>query len=338
MRDFKVNFDLRKYNSFGIQVQARFFIEIDKPDDLKEVICSDIYKSNSRLILGGGSNILFTENFNGLVLHSRIKDISVADENDEYVFVRVGSGMVWDEFVAYSVKKKWGGVENLSNIPGSVGASPVQNIGAYGIEVKDVIDNVEGINLKTNETTVFSAKDCEFEYRNSLFKRLYKNDFFITRVTFKLKKFPHELITHYGDIEKGLNNLKNPNISDLRKIICDIRSSKLPDVDEAGNAGSFFKNPIVTSAFAKSLSDQYEDIPIFRHDNLHQKLSAAWLIDKSGCRNIKQGNAGTHPGQPLVLVNLGGAKGSEIRDLAHFIRQRVKETFNVKLEPEVNMV
>ena len=338
MFDFKTNFSLKQYNTFGIDVSTEFFTEISNSNDIKELIDSDIFKTHSRLILGGGSNILFTKDFQGLIIHSRIRGIDIVDENKEFLYLKVGSGEVWDEFVEYSVSKGWGGLENLSAIPGHVGASPIQNIGAYGVEVKDVIKEVQGIDLVNGQALSFTNSDCKFAYRNSIFKQKLKNDFLLTHVVFQLKKFPHKLITEYGQIEQAFSKEKEKTISVMRKIICEIRNSKLPDVKNIGNAGSFFKNPIVTSAIADELKSKISDIPQYRSSDGKYKLSAAWLIEKAGCKGIQLGNAGSYKNQALVLINLGNAEGKEIVKLADYIKNRVYELFGVNLETEVNII
>ncbi len=338
MVDFKTNFSLKQYNTFGIDISTEFFTEISTSDDINELIASDIFKTHPRLILGGGSNILFTKNFQGIIIHSKIIEIAIIEENKDFVFVKVGSGVVWDELVEYSVLKGWGGLENLSAIPGHVGASPIQNIGAYGVEVKDVIYEVQGIDLVQGQTLAFTNSDCEFAYRNSIFKQKFKNDFLLTHVVFQLKKFPHKLVSEYGQIEQALSREKEKTISVMRQIICKIRNSKLPDVKTIGNAGSFFKNPVVTSTIADELKSKIKDIPHYKTSDGEYKLSAAWLIEKAGCKGIQLGNAGSYKNQALVLINLGNAEGKEIANLADYIKNRVFELFNVNLETEVNII
>jgi len=338
MVDFKTNFSLKHYNTFGIDISTEFFTEISTSNDINELIASDIFKTHPRLILGGGSNILFTKSFQGLIIHSKICGIDTIEENKDFVYVKVGSGVVWDELVEYSVSKGWGGLENLSAIPGHVGASPIQNIGAYGVEVKDVIYEVQGVDLTKGQTLSFTNSDCEFAYRNSIFKQKFKNDFLLTHVLFQLKKFPHKLVTEYGQIEQALSKEKEKTISVMRKIICKIRNSKLPDVKSIGNAGSFFKNPVVTSTIADQLKSKISDIPKYKTTDGEYKLSAAWLIEKAGCKGIQLGNAGSYKNQALVLINLGNAEGKEIVNLADYIKNKVYEMFEVNLETEVNII
>lgn len=338
MIDFKPKFSLKDYNSFGIDVTSEFFAEITSGEDINELVASDIFKHYPRLVLGGGSNILFTHNFNGLIIHPKIEVIDIIEENKKSVLLKVGSGVIWDELVEYSVSKGWGGLENLSAIPGNVGASPIQNIGAYGVEAKDVIAEVQGFDLVNNKSLTFTNASCKFAYRNSIFKRKYKNNFLVTYVIFQLKKFPHKLITNYGQINQALEKEDEQSISVMRKVICEIRNAKLPDVKNIGNAGSFFKNPVVNSEIALNLKKQYKDIPLYNSSDGGNKLSAAWLIEKAGCKGIKLGNAGSYHNQPLVLINLGNAKGKEILRLAEHIKNKVYEMFAIVLETEVNII
>jgi UDP-N-acetylmuramate dehydrogenase len=338
MIEIKENFGLLPYNTFRIDVKANYFVELKNEEEISELFQFDIFHKQNHLILGGGSNILFTKNFNGLIMHPVIKGMDLLDETDEEIVIKVGSGVVWDEFVEFAVKKDWGGIENLSNIPGNVGASPIQNIGAYGREVKNVIEKVEGIILSSGKSINFANSQCNFGYRTSIFKREFRNDILITRVTFRLKKQPHILITHYDPIENELLKYKTRNIDTIRKIICDVRGLKLPKVEEIGNAGSFFKNPVIPVDMAEKLKSIHSGIPIYRVDDKVAKLSAAWLIEKAGCKGLRQGNAGTYDKQALVLINLGNALGEEIVALGKFIQQNVFNEFGVSLEAEVNIV
>jgi UDP-N-acetylmuramate dehydrogenase len=338
MIEIKENFRLLPYNTFRIDVKANYFIELKKEEEIQELFSKDILKKNKLFILGGGSNVLFTQDFKGLVIHPLLTGVEIVDESEEDISIRVGCGVIWDEFVEYAVAKNWGGIENLSNIPGSVGASPVQNIGAYGREAKDVIEKVDGVMLSSGKPLSFTNSMCKFGYRNSIFKSAFRNDFMISRVTFRLKKPPHKLITHYNPIERELLNYEIKGIDSIRKIITEVRNSKLPQVEKIGNAGSFFKNPIVPFHIAEKIRLDYEDAPVYSMDPKNVKLSAAWLIDRSGCKGLQHGNAGTYDKQPLVLVNLGNATGQEILDHSKFIQQKVYEKFDVHLEPEVNIL
>jgi UDP-N-acetylmuramate dehydrogenase len=338
MIEIKENFGLYSYNTFRITANAKYFVEVNHEREIAELIQCHAFQNNQHLILGGGSNILFTGNFGGLIIHPRISGIHVVDETERDVLVKVGSGVVWDTFVEYAVTHNWGGIENLSEIPGNTGASPIQNIGAYGTEIKDTVEKVECFNLKSGNLLSFSNGQCEFGYRNSIFKKKYKNDLIIIHVFFRLKKPPHTLITNYDTIQHELRRNKNINIGTLRKIVCDIRRSKLPSVSQTGNAGSFFKNPTVTHEKAEKISSDFKEAPVYNTNNNMIKLSAAWLIEKSGCKGIRCGNVGTYEKQPLVLINLGKATGKEIIDLAKYIQQKVLDKFGIELEPEVNII
>ncbi|MGD2035008.1 MAG: UDP-N-acetylmuramate dehydrogenase [Bacteroidales bacterium] len=332
------NFPLRQYNTFGIDVDAKYYARITSVKDIHELVRSNVFNTQSGFILGGGSNVLFTKHFDGLIIHSDIKGIEVVQENSGSVLLKAGSGVLWDDLVDYSVSHGWGGLENLSVIPGNVGAAPVQNIGAYGVEAKDTITEVHGFDLKKTEVHVYSNAECEFDYRNSIFKRTLKNRFIVTHVLFRLRKSPHTLVTHYGPVEQMLDKEQERSISVMRKLIRKIRDSKLPDVRQTGNAGSFFKNPVVPKELSEKLKLGYPDMPVYPADKSGSKLSAAWLIEKSGCKGIQMGNAGSYRNQPLVLINLGNAKGTEILRLADHIRDKVFKTFRVSLEPEVQII
>jgi UDP-N-acetylmuramate dehydrogenase len=338
MNQIQSDFPLQQYNTFGIIANTAFYTEIDLVAQIPELIETEIFIKMPHLILGGGSNILFTQNFPGLTIRSRIAGFELIDEDKEYVYLRVGSGMIWDEFVAVAIENNWGGIENLSGIPGTIGASPIQNIGAYGAEAKDVVIKVEGFDFEQKTFETLDNASCNFGYRTSFFKEKLKNRFLVCYVTFRLKKAPHLLITNYGAIGKELEKYTEKNISTIRKAVCAIRNSKLPDPAVIGNAGSFFKNPTVEKDQAEELKNNYPTIPTYPVAEGSLKLSAAWLIDQAGCKGIQQGKAASHKDQPLVLVNLGGATGNNILELAQFIEKRVHDVFGVKLEKEVNIV
>ncbi len=332
------NHPLKSLNTFGIKAYTRYYVKIESENQFQELEQNPIFNENKILILGGGSNILFTHNFNGIILHVGIKGIEMLEQDNAYALVKVGAGVLWDDFVAYAIEKNLGGIENLSAIPGSVGAAPVQNIGAYGVEIKDFIEKIEGYNLPEKKFISFSADECRFEYRNSIFKNEYKNKLLITRVYFRLSKPPHALITRYRDVAEKINEMPEKNISAMRNLIIHIRESKLPDYKITGNAGSFFKNPIVSKEKASKFRDKENDIPLFTDEMGNIKLSAAWLIEKAGCKGLQIGNAATHFKQPLVLINLGNATGKEIMTLSMRIRNAVKVKFGIVLEPEVNII
>ena len=334
----KINHPLQPYNTFGIPVVAEYFTEIISENQLPDIIENPVFRKNKVLILGGGSNILFARDFDGLILHVKIGGINLVEEDKKTVSVDVGGGVTWDELVSYAVRNNWGGIENLSAIPGTVGAAPVQNIGAYGVEVKDVIEKVEGFDLYRKKFLSFTNNECNFQYRNSIFKEQYRNRYLICCVTFRLNKAPHQLITHYGNIAEEINRQSENTIASMREVIIRIRDLKLPDYRVNGNAGSFFKNPIISNELSSELKLSFPDMPIFREIEGRTKLSAAWLIEQSGCIGIKAGNAGVHPKQPLVLINLGNATGKEILDLSVQIQEAVKSKFGIVLEPEVNIL
>jgi UDP-N-acetylmuramate dehydrogenase len=338
MPEILTNFPLQAHTTFGVKVNTRYYCTVSSNNDIRSVLTDDRFRSLPRLILGGGSNILFTKDFKGLVVHPEFDGKVIIEENDHEVVVRAGSGLDWDSFVKWAVDNKYGGVENLSAIPGLVGASPIQNIGAYGCEVKDVIERVEGYDLDKKQSLTFNRKQCAFGYRSSLFKKEeFRNRFLVTHVWYRLQKEPHRLMTHYGPIEEMLEKYPEKTISTLREVIIKIRQAKLPDHKVTGNAGSFFKNPVITKRKADELIRSYTEMPRFESEQ-GIKLSAAWLIDHAGLKGFRMGNAATHEHQPLVLINTGGATGNEILELARHVRKIVKERFGVELEPEVNII
>ena len=333
------NYSLKSLNTFGVDVKTRYIAEIFSDNDLFKLLEDKEFESVRKFILGGGSNILFTKDFEGLVIKNSIPGINIIDEDDESIIIETGAGVNWDDFVSYCVEKKWCGVENLSLIPGTVGAAPIQNIGAYGQELKNVLYNLEGIFIETGEKKIFNNYECKFSYRESIFKNEFKNKFVITRVGFKLSKKP-EVNISYPPIREELNNRKisDPKIRDLRKIVVDIRNSKLPDPKIIGNAGSFFKNPVVRNDKFKMLKEKYPDLNSYAVDDDHVKLSAAALIEKCGWKGKRIGNCGSYEKQPLVIVNYGEATAGEILELANNIRSSVEENFEVTLQQEVNLV
>lgn len=331
------NFALKKHNTFGLDVKANLFVEIKQISDLLDFCRSQYIDVSPRLILGGGSNILFTSDFEGLIIHSRISGLEIIEEDKEMVIIKVGSGIEWDDLVDYCVNKGWGGLENLSDIPGNVGAAPVQNIGAYGVEAKDSITRVDAFDLKSSSVVSFNNKECRFDYRYSIFKETQHKDLFITHVTFKLLK-NHILNTQYGRISEELAGIENPTIVNVRRVIKEIRGSKLPSTDELGSAGSFFKNPVVDSSVFFNLEKLYPSIPSYKLDNNKVKIPAAWLIEQSGMKGYRNGSVGTYKNQPLVIVNYGGGTGSDIVNLSQLIQSKVREKFEINLEPEVCFV
>lgn len=322
-------------NTFGIDVSASSFFEYSSEDELRKLIDSGSV-TTPYLHMGGGSNMLFTKDYEGTVLHSCITGIEMTAEDENQVSVRVGAGVVWDDFVAYCVERKWYGAENLSLIPGEVGASAVQNIGAYGVEVKDLITSVETISL-SGKKRVFQTKECEYAYRESVFKRPEMKSVFVTYVNFLLsKKESYTLV--YGSIRQELAKYKVLDLKTLRRVIIEIRESKLPDPKRWGNAGSFFMNPIVSRLQFEALRQQYPSIPHYDMDKDKVKIPAGWMIDQCGWKGKSLGPAGVYDKQALVLVNLGGATGADIVALSGAVRASVYERFGIEIYPEVNLV
>lgn len=336
--ELKSNTSVLQYNTFGIDVLAKYFSSFNNLEELKELLNTKEFKENNQLILGGGSNILFTKNFDGIILKNNIKGIEVVNETEHDVYLKVGAGENWHQFVLHTIENNFAGVENLSLIPGNVGASPMQNIGAYGVEIKDVFHELEAIHKETGELVKFDNKSCEFGYRESVFKNKVKNQFVITSVTYKLSKNP-VFNTSYGAIEKQLeeNKVKELSIKAISDAVIQIRQSKLPDPNQIGNAGSFFKNPIISKVKFEDIKKNYPNIASYPIDELHVKVAAGWLIDTLGWKGKTYGNYGVHKNQALVLVNYGGAKGEDVFNLSTQIIQSVKENFGIQLEREVNI-
>ena len=336
MPQFKENFSLKPYNTFGIEVQTKYFCKVCDTRELKEIL-----ERNKNLpfnVLGGGSNILFTEDFKGLTLLIDNKGIEVLHETSKTVTVEVQAGENWHEFVLWCLDNNYGGVENLALIPGSVGAAPIQNIGAYGVELSSVFKSCKAFNIDTLEEELIEKKDCKFNYRSSVFKTHQKRKYIITSVCFQLQKFPHQIKIDYGLIKTQFGQNYLPDIREVAKAVIAIRESKLPNPKKIGNCGSFFKNPLISIAHYKLLKLTYPELPSYPNYNKHVKVPAAWLIDKLGFKGIRNGDAGVHKNQALVLVNHGKAEGKEILNLAKKIQLKVKETFNISLETEVNII
>lgn len=331
------NISLRPYNTFGIDASARYFAVFNNNDELEELM-TDASRLPT-LILGGGSNILFTKDFDGLLLKNEIKGIAELHEDSEYVYVKAGAGENWHQFVLHCIQRNWAGVENLSLIPGSVGASPMQNIGAYGVEIDDVFWDLEAYHINERKIVTFTRSDCEFGYRESVFKKKYKDQFVILNVTFQLRKKPR-FNTSYGAIEQELEKMgvKDFSIKAISDAVINIRTSKLPNPEEIGNAGSFFKNPTVSNEEYTRLKSAYENIAAYPNADGTIKLAAGWLIEQCGWKGFRKGDAGCHAKQALVLVNYGNATGREIYQLSEEILQSVKEKFGVTLEREVNII
>ncbi len=331
------NYPLDTRNTFKMVADASGFIETDNQPELIEWIKNHPVKTEKVLILGGGSNILLTEDFNGLVIHPKNTGIEVVYEDHYSVGVRAGAGSEWDLFVEWCVNHGYSGLENLSLIPGTVGASPIQNIGAYGVEAGNIIDYVEVINLETGRVFNLDSAECHFGYRDSIFKRSSSERWLVWSVTFRLDKEPMVDLS-YEPLKRLFKDKPKPSIKDVRQAVIDIRRAKLPDPAEIGNAGSFFKNPVVTPCQGSVMRIDYPDIPLYPHEIGSVKLSAGWLIEQCGWKGFRDGPVGVYPGQALVLVNYGGAKAQEIIELSEKIKASVKQRFNIPLEPEIRIL
>ena len=332
------NCSLLPYNTFGMDVKASRFVEYASVEELRGLWNAEREAVARALHIGGGSNLLFASDYEGLILHSAIKGYTVVNETEEVVEVRVGAGEVWDDFVAYTVANGWYGAENLSLIPGEVGASAVQNIGAYGVEAKDLIVSVDTFGLETGEERRFMREECRYAYRESVFKQKLKGKYAVTFVTYRLKKHP---VFHleYGNIRAELEKQGcQVDLENVRRIIIAIRQAKLPDPKVLGNAGSFFMNPVVPKMQFEALLAQYPDMPHYPVDDAHVKIPAGWMIDRCGWKGKRVGHAGVHEKQALVLVNCGGATGKEVMHLAEEIVASVRERFGVTIRPEVNYI
>lgn len=334
----KENISLKSLNTFSIDVYAKYFTEFNSTEELIEILQTTIAKQNAKLILGGGSNVLFTKNVDALILKNNIDGIEITNEDENHVYLKAGAGVEWHRFVLHCLDSNLAGVENLALIPGSVGASPMQNIGAYGVEIKDVFYSLEAIHLKELEKVVFHHDQCEFGYRESVFKNKYSNEFAITSVTYKLKK-KSDFNTSYGAIEQELQNLKivDLTIQNIAQAVINIRRSKLPDPALIGNAGSFFKNPEIPAEQFSELKKKYPDLVGYKISEQIVKIAAGWLIEKCGWKGFRSGDAGVHDKQALVLVNFGKAHGAEILNLSENIIISVQENFGVTLTREVNI-
>ncbi|NNC49799.1 MAG: UDP-N-acetylmuramate dehydrogenase [Flaviramulus sp.] len=332
------NISLKPYNTFGIDVLAKHFVSVTNIDDLKNIL--KLKEFSNKLILGGGSNMLLTKDYNGLVIHINMKGVEIVSDNGDTVWVKAHAGENWHQFVLWCIENNYGGIENLSLIPGNVGTAPIQNIGAYGVELKDVFDSCEAISLESNEIQIFTKSECDFGYRNSIFKQDKKRKFIITSVIFKLTKGQHKLNINYGAITSQLeaSNIKKPSIKDVSNAVIAIRESKLPNPKEIGNSGSFFKNPVISNSQFKTLAENFNDLPSYPISESEVKIPAGWLIEKAGFKGKRLGNYGVHKNQALVLVNYGGAKGEEILNLSKLIQKTVKRLFNISIEAEVNIL
>ena len=333
----KKNISLKSYNTFGIEVKAQLLIEVESEEELKQVYQSYELMALPKLVLGGGSNILFTKNQRKAILKINIKGIEVLDQKDHEVRVKVGAGEIWHQFVLWCLDHNLGGVENLSLIPGTVGAAPIQNIGAYGVELKDVFDSLEAYEIKSGKVRLFDKEQCQFNYRNSFFKGSGKDQYVITSVTFKLTTKPR-LNVSYVDIQQRLNDQGlQINIHNISESVIHIRQTKLPDPIKIGNAGSFFKNPIIEKPLHDALKLIHEDLPYYPVDSKNIKIPAAWLIEQCGWKGKRTDQIGVHDRQPLVLVNYGGGKGLDILKLSEKIQLSIQKKFGIDLKTEVNI-
>ncbi|AFK03433.1 UDP-N-acetylenolpyruvoylglucosamine reductase [Emticicia oligotrophica DSM 17448] len=330
---------LKPFNTFGIEATAKYFVEVENLSQLQAILQNPQYQSVERLILGGGSNMLLTKDFDGLVIKMSIKGLEIIKETDENIWIKAGAGVVWHDLVMYCVSKNYAGIENLSLIPGTVGAAPMQNIGAYGIEIKEVFEELEALEIATGDIKKFDKPTCNFGYRESIFKHEGKGKYIILNVTFKLSKKPNFHV-EYGAIKDTLAemNVNELSIKAISDAVIHIRQSKLPNPAEIGNAGSFFKNPEIPSTQFNILKEQFPNIPSYPVNETTIKVPAGWLIEQAGWKGQRFGNVGVHAKQALVLVNYGGGKGYEIKELSEKIQASVKEKFGIQLSAEVNFI
>ena len=328
---------LLPFNTFGIDVKTDYLIEYFSVEELSAILKSELVTSHRLLHVGGGSNLLFLNDFDGVVLHSQLKSIDLLTTDEQSVYVEVGAGVAWDDFVDFAVNKGWGGVENLSLIPGETGAAAVQNIGAYGVEVQSVIDRVKTVEVESGEIREFSNSECEYGYRESIFKTTLKGKYIITSVVFRLECVP-TFTLDYQHLEDEVRKNGEVSLANVRQTIIAIRQSKLPDPAVQGNAGSFFMNPVIPKSLFVQLQSQFPEMPHYYVSETDEKVPAAWLIDKCGWKGKQIGKAAVHDKQALVLVNKGGATGAEIVFLAEQIQLSVKEKFGIELRPEVNYI
>ncbi|RAR46829.1 UDP-N-acetylmuramate dehydrogenase [Flavobacterium lacus] len=332
------NFSLKNYNTFGIEAKAKEFVSVHSTDELIEILQQ--YPTSKKFILGGGSNMLLTQDIDALVIHLDLKGKKVIDEDEDFVWVESQAGENWHEFVLWTIDQNFGGLENLSLIPGNVGTTPIQNIGAYGVEIKDTFVLCEAIHIETQELLVFTIEKCKFGYRESIFKNEIKDEFIITSVVFKLTKRNHKLNTSYGAIEAELEkqHIKNPSLKDVSNAVIAIRESKLPNPKELGNSGSFFKNPVILKSDFEKIQQKFPDMPHYVVSETEVKVPAGWLIEQAGFKGKRFGDAGIHKNQALVLVNYGNATGQEILEVSKNIQKTIFESYGISIEAEVNII
>ena len=333
--NFQKDVSLLPFNTFGIDVKSKKFVSVKSTDELKAVLNQN--QEKQLLILGGGSNLLLTKDFDGLTLRIENRGIEIVQDEQRSAKVKVAAGENWHDFVLWCLDNDLGGIENLALIPGSVGAAPIQNIGAYGVELSQVFESCEALSIETGELKIFNIDECEFGYRNSIFKNSLKEQYIITSVQFNLSKAPHQTNTSYKGLSEKFDG-KSPSIQSIAQAVVDIRTAKLPDPDQIGNSGSFFKNPVIPSKQFTQLQQQYPEIPHYPDQGGKIKIPAAWLIDSLGYKGYRANDAGVHQKHALVLVNYGNASGAEIQKLAHQIKDKVLENFSINLEFEVNIL
>lgn len=332
------NFSLKPFNTFGIEAKAKNFVAVHSLDDLKTVLAE--HTAEPKFILGGGSNMLLTQDINALVIHIDLKGKRILKEDDDFVWVESMAGENWHEFVLWTIDQNFGGLENMSLIPGNVGTTPVQNIGAYGTEIKDTFVSCDAMKIDDQTLRTFSKEDCRFGYRESIFKQEAKNQYIITSVVFKLTKRNHNINTSYGDITKelALQNVTVPTLKDVSNAVIAIRQSKLPDPKVLGNSGSFFKNPVISRSHFEKVQAQFPEIKFFEVSPTEVKVPAGWLIEQAGYKGFRKGDAGVHKNQALVLVNYGSATGQEILALSREVQQAVFDKYSIAIEAEVNVI
>lgn len=336
--EIQPNFSLKNYNTFGIEAKAKRFISVHNTIELKIILEQN--KSEKKFILGGGSNMLLTQDIDALVIHIDLKGKKIIKEDEDFVWVESQAGENWHEFVLWTINQNFGGLENMSLIPGNVGTTPVQNIGAYGTEIKDTFDSCQAINIENQEMRTFSQAECQFGYRESIFKNEVKDQYIITAVVFKLTKRNHKINVSYGDIKTELakNNIINPTLIQVSNAVIAIRQSKLPDPKELGNSGSFFKNPILLKSDFEKIQLNFPEMKYYEISETEVKVPAGWLIEQAGFKGKRFGDAGIHKNQALVLVNYGNATGQEILNVSKTIQETIMNVFGIKIEAEVNIV
>lgn len=332
------NFSLKKYNTFGIEAKAKQFVAVHNLEELKLVL--ENYRNDEKFILGGGSNMLLTQNIDALVIHVDLKGKKVIKEDDNFVWVESNAGENWHEFVLWTINQNYGGLENMSLIPGNVGTTPVQNIGAYGAEIKDTFVSCDAMNIETQEMKTFTKDECNFGYRESIFKHEAKGKYIITSVVYKLTKHNHKISVEYGDIKSELakNNISSPTIKDVYNAVITIRQSKLPDPKELGNSGSFFKNPVISRELFLKVQEKFPEVKYFEVSPTEVKVPAGWLIEHAGLKGYRKDDAGVHKNQALVLVNYGNATGQDILNLSKYVQKTVFDKYGIAIEAEVNVI